>query len=92
MTIAKPAHVRCSIPTELESTTTEPHDLLFRDGCHQAERILHEFELEGAGVLNRKAGDNLILTRIRTNRLLDLQASWEPLAKGLPEVEDLPTQ
>ena len=40
----------------------------------------------------RKEGDRLILTPIRKNRLLDLLASWEPLAEGLPDVEDGPPQ
>jgi hypothetical protein len=37
-------------------------------------------------------GDSLILTPIRSNRLRDLLASWEPLYESVPEVEDLPPQ
>ena len=61
---------------------------LFRNGRNQAVRIPREFELEGTEVLMRKEGDRLILTPIRKNRLLDLLASWAPLAEGLPDVED----
>lgn len=71
---------------------TERHASLFRNGRNQAVRIPREFELEGAQVLMRKEGDRLILTPIRKNRLMDLLASWEPLAEGLPDVEDAPPQ
>lgn len=71
---------------------SERHASLFRNGRNQAVRIPREFELEGAEVLIRKEGDSLILTPIRKNRLLDLLASWAPLDKGLPEVEDLPPE
>jgi antitoxin VapB len=62
---------------------------LFRNGRNQAVRIGREFELEGSEVLMRKEGDQLILTPIRKNRLLQLIASWEPLEEGMSEVEDL---
>ncbi len=71
---------------------TERHASLFRNGRNQAVRIPREFELEGTEVLMRKEGDRLILTPIRTNRLLELLASWGPLDEGLPDVEDLPPQ
>ena len=67
---------------------SERHASLFRNGRNQAVRIPREFELDGSKVLIRKEGEQLILTPIRKNRLLDLVASWEPLAEGLPEVED----
>lgn len=71
---------------------TERHASLFRNGRNQAVRIPREFELEGTEVLIRKDGEQLILTPIRRNRLLDLLASWTPLDEGLPDVEDLPPQ
>lgn len=67
---------------------TERRSVLFRDDRSQVLRIPSEFEMEGTEVLVRKEGDRLILTPIRTNRLLDLLASWEPLEDGLPDVED----
>ena len=71
---------------------TERHASFFRNGRNEAVRIPREFEMEGTEVLMRKEGDRLILTPIHMNRLLDLLASWEPLAEGLPEVEDPPPQ
>ena len=71
---------------------TERHASLFRNGRNQAVRIPREFELKGTEVLIRKEGDCLILTPIGKNRLLDLLASWEPLADGIPDVQDLPPQ
>ena len=70
------------------------HAALFRNGRNQAVRIPREFELEGTEVLIRKEGDQLILTPIRPNRLIELLATWAPLddADALPEVEDLPPQ
>jgi antitoxin VapB len=65
---------------------------LFRNGRSQAVRIPREFELAGTEVLMNKEGDRLVLTPLRTNRLADLLASWEPLDDGLPEAEDLPPQ
>ena len=46
--------------------------------------------MEGSEVLIRREGNSLILTPIRSNRLRDLLASWEPLEDALPEVEDPP--
>jgi antitoxin VapB len=72
----------------METQVTERHASLFRDGRIQAVRIPREFEMEGSEVLIRKEGERLILSPLRKNRLLDLLASWEPLADGLPEPED----
>jgi len=81
------------MPSEdTESTVTERHASLFRNGRNQAVRIPREFEMEGTQVLMRKEGDRLILTPVRKNRLLDLLASWEPLDEVLPELEDPPPQ
>jgi antitoxin VapB len=75
-----------------EAIVTERHASLFRNGRNQAVRIPREFEIKGTEVLIRKEGDCLILTPIGQNRLLDLLASWEPLADGMPDVQDLPPQ
>lgn len=72
---------------------SQRHASLFRNGRNQAVRIPREFEMEGVEVLIRKDGANLILTPVPRSPLLDLLASWEPLADdGLPEPEDLPPQ
>ena len=65
---------------------------LFRNGRNQAVRIPREFELQGTQALMRREGNNLVITPLQSNRLLELLASWEPLDEGLPEVEDLPPQ
>ena len=75
-----------------EPIVTERHASLFRNGRNQAVRIPREFEIKGTEVLIRKEGDCLILTPIGKNRLLDLLASWEQLADGTPDVQDLPPQ
>ena len=80
------------MPKLLGDPLTERHASLFRNGRNQAVRIPREFEMDGTEVLIRKEGDRLILIPIRTNCLLDLLASWEPLDDGLPDVEDLPPQ
>jgi antitoxin VapB len=66
----------------------EIHASLFRNGCNQAVRIPRDFEFESGEVLMRKEGDQLILTPIRKNRLLNLPASWQPLNEAVPKVED----
>lgn len=70
----------------------ERHASLFRNGRNQAVRIPREFELEGTEVLMRKEGDSLVITPLKTNRLLEMLARWEPLEEGLPEREDQPPQ
>lgn len=65
---------------------------LFRNGRHQAVWIPRECELEGSEVLMHREGDRLVLTPVRTHRLLELPASREPLDGGLAEVQDLPPQ
>ena len=65
---------------------------LFRNGRNQAVRIPREFELQGTEAMIRKEGDSLIITPIRSNRLLDMLARWEPLDEDFPEVEDAPPQ
>jgi antitoxin VapB len=65
---------------------------LFRNGRNQAVRIPREFEMEGSQALMRKEGDSLVITPIKTNRLLAMLAEWEPLEEDFPEVDDLPMQ
>lgn len=77
-------------PKQPEVSLTERHTSLFRNGRNQAVRIPREFEMEGSEVLIRREGNSLILTPIRSNRLRDLLASWEPLEDALPAVEDPP--
>ena len=71
---------------------TSRHASLFRNGRNQAVRIPREFEIEGSEVLIHKEGDRLVLTPVRKHRLADLLAGWEPLAEGVPEVDDAPPQ
>ena len=65
---------------------------LFRNGRNQAVRIPREFELQGTQATIRKEGDSLIITPIRSKRLFDMLARWEPLDEDFPEVEDTPPQ
>ena len=65
---------------------------LFRNGRNQVIRIPREFELQGTQALIRKEGDSLIITPIKTHRLLDTPARWEPLDEDFPEVKDAPPQ
>lgn len=65
---------------------------LFRNGRNQAVRIPREFELQGDRALMRKDGNTLIITPIKSSRLLDLLAGWEPLAEDFPAVTELPPQ
>lgn len=79
----------CQMPTQPpETNVTECRAALIRDGGGQAVLIPRGFEMNGSEVLIRKEGERLIVTPVRKNRLLDLLATWEPLAKGLPEVLD----
>ena len=65
---------------------------IFRDGRDQAVSIPRDFELPGTQALMRKEGDSLIITPVRSNRLLAMLAAWGPLEEDFPEVEDLPPQ
>lgn len=65
---------------------------LFRNGRNQAVRIPREFELQGSQALMRKDGDSLVITPIKTNRLLEMLARWEPLEEDFPDLEDQPPQ
>ena len=81
------------MPTDSTAPEHPPRQVaLFRNGRNQAVRIPREFEFEGAEVLMRKEGDQLILTPVKHNRLLELLGSWQPLDESWPEVEDLPLQ
>ncbi len=65
---------------------------LFRNGRNQAVRIPREFELDGDRALMRKEGDSLIITPLKSTRLLDLLARWGPLDEDFPTIPDLPPQ
>jgi len=73
--------------------TEERHVSLFRDGRNQAVRIPREFEMPGSKAIMRKDGDRLIIEPLRrSNRLLDLLKTLEPMNDVLPEVEDPPVK
>ena len=59
---------------------------LFRNGRNQAVRIPREFELQGSQALIRKEGNSLVITPIKTHRLIDMLAGREPLDENFPEV------
>jgi len=65
---------------------------LFRNGRNQAVRIPREFELPGNNATMRKEGDRLIIepaTR-KSQTLLELLATLEPIEDDFPVIEDLP--
>lgn len=64
---------------------------LFRNNRSQAVRIPVEFEMPGDEVVMHREGDRLILEPVRAGTLLDLVASWAPLAEEFPDIDsDLP--
>lgn len=65
---------------------------LFRKGRNQAVCIPCEFELPGHQALMRKEGDRLVITPIKSHRLLELLAQWEPLGSELELPGDPPPQ
>ena len=71
---------------------SERHVRLFRNGRSQAIRIPKEFELEGNEAIIRKDGNRLIIEPVKKTSLRALLASWEPLADGLPEIDDPPVE
>ena len=70
----------------------ERHVRLFRNGRSQAIRIPKEFELEGNEAIIRKDGNRLIIEPLKKKSLRALLASWEPLADGLPGIDDPPVE
>jgi len=73
--------------------TSERRARLFRNGRNQAVRIPREFELPGDEVIFYREGDRLIIEPVqKSNGLVELLASWEPLDEGFPEIEDLPVK
>ncbi|HUG22401.1 antitoxin [Piscinibacter sp.] len=71
----------------------ERHVSLFRNGRNQAVRIPREFEMPGSEAIMRKDGDRLIIEPLRrSNRLLDLLKTLEPMNDGFPEIEDPPVK
>lgn len=71
---------------------TERHVRLFRNGRNQALRIPREYELEGKEAIIYKDGDRLIIEPVKKATLLELLASWEPLAEDFPEIIDPPVE
>lgn len=65
---------------------------LFRNGRNQAVRIPREYELAGTQALIRKDGDSLVITPIKSNRLLEMLSRWQPLDDDSLQEEDLPPQ
>lgn len=62
---------------------------LFRNGRNQAIRIPREFERDAAGTLiSKKAGQLIIKPLTYKSRLLETLAQLEPLAEGLPDIDD----
>ena len=59
----------------------ERHVRLFRNGRNQAIRIPRDFELEADEAIIRKDGDKLIIEPVAKNSLLELLATWEPMAR-----------
>ncbi len=68
------------------------HVRLFKIGRNQAVRIPKEFELKGKDAIIYKDGDRLIIAPAKKITLLELLASWEPLAEDFPEVADHPVE
>ena len=62
---------------------------LFRNNRNQAVRIPVEFELPGSEAIMRREGERLIIEPVQRSSLVDLLASWEPLAEEFPEVDDM---
>jgi antitoxin VapB len=70
----------------------ERHVRLFRNGRNQALRIPREFELEADEAIIRKDGSKLIIEPVPKKSLLELLATWEPLAEDFPAIEDTPVE
>jgi antitoxin VapB len=70
----------------------ERHVRLFRNGRNQALRIPREFELEADEAIIRKNGSKLIIEPVPKKSLLELLATWEPLAEDIPAIEDTPVE
>ena len=62
---------------------------LFRNGSNQAIRIPRELELPGDQAILRKEGNRLIVEPMPRPSLIELVATWEPLAEEFPELDDL---
>ena len=60
---------------------------LFRNGRNQAVRIPRDLELPGNEALLHKEGDRLIVEPMPRKSLLDLLASWTPLAEEFPDID-----
>jgi len=71
---------------------TGRHVRLFKNGRNQAVRIPREYELEGKEVIIYKDGDRLIIEPVKKATLLELLATWKPLAEDFPEIIDPPVE
>lgn len=69
----------------MNSRTTK----LFKNGSNQAVRIPKEFEFDSTEVRLHREGGRLVIEPVYPRvGLVALLASWQPLAEGLPEVDD----
>jgi antitoxin VapB len=70
----------------------ERHVKLFRNGRNQALRIPREFELPGDQAIIRKQGDQLIIEPVKSQPLLELLATLQPIDEDFPRIEELPIE
>jgi antitoxin VapB len=68
------------------------HVRLFRNGRNQALRIPKKFELEADEAIMHKEGNKLIIEPVPKKSLLELLATWEPLAEDFPVIVDTPVE
>jgi antitoxin VapB len=61
---------------------------VFKNGRNQAIRIPRELELSGNEAMIQRDGNRLIIEPVESTSLLDLLATWEPLALEFPDVAD----
>lgn len=70
----------------MNSRTTK----LFKNGSNQAVRIPKEFEFDSTEVRLHREGDRLVIEPVYPRiGLATLLASWQPIADGLPEIDDM---
>jgi antitoxin VapB len=67
---------------------TERRVRLFRNGRNQALRIPREFELACNEAIVRKEGERLVVEPVRTDGLLALLATLEPIDESFPDVNE----
>ncbi len=77
------------MPTRVNrKVKTERRVRLFRNGRNQALRIPREFELACDEAIVRKEGERLVVEPVRTNGLLALLATLEPIDESFPDVDE----